>query len=62
MINMTQSLDLKQKLVIPNILHQGGPITKDQSYVHMSHILQQVALDPGRLLTTYVTTSCTSYI
>jgi hypothetical protein len=31
-------------------------------YVHLPHILQQVALDPGRLLTTYVTTSHTSYI
>jgi hypothetical protein len=28
----------------------------------MPHILQQVALDLGRLLTTYVTTSYTSYI
>jgi hypothetical protein len=26
MNNRTQSLDFKQKLVIPNILHQGGPL------------------------------------
>jgi hypothetical protein len=33
-----------------------------EPYIHMPHILQQVALDLGRLLTTYVTTSYTSYI
>jgi hypothetical protein len=33
-----------------------------KSYVHMPHILQQVALGPGRLLATYVTTFYTSYI
>jgi hypothetical protein len=62
MNNRTPSLDLKQKLVILNILHQGGLITMVKSYVHMPHILQKVALGPGRLLTTYVTTFYSSYI
>jgi hypothetical protein len=51
-----------QTLVVLNILHQGGPIATFKSYVHMPHILQQVALGPGRQLTTYVTTFYTSYI
>jgi hypothetical protein len=53
---------MKQTLLVLSILHLGGPITTDQAYVHMPHILQQVALGLGRLLTTYVTTLYTRYI
>jgi hypothetical protein len=54
MNNRTPSLDLKQKLVILNILHQGGLITMVKSYVHMPHILQKVALGPGTFYSSYI--------
>jgi hypothetical protein len=55
------SLDVKQKQVILNILHQGGLIATGQA-IHRPSMLQQMALGLGRLLTTYVTTFYTNYI
>jgi hypothetical protein len=45
MNNRTQSLDLKQKLVILNILHQGGPIATGQAI--RTHATYITANGPG---------------
>jgi hypothetical protein len=46
---------ITQILGVLNILHQGVATATIKLYVHSPHILQQVAPDLGRLLTTYVT-------
>jgi hypothetical protein len=45
------------------MLHQDGLCTNTlATHTHAINILQQMALGPDRLLTTYVTTFYTSYI
>jgi hypothetical protein len=59
--NRTRSLDSKQNWLSLICYIQVVWLLRVMPYVHMPRILQQVALGPGRLLTTYVTSLYTSY-